>query len=494
MDSGTQLALMSKAKKVFGKEDTFLSFPVSPLSFSKQQLDFHSRQDANALRRSLQNLQAFSMLVNLIPSDEAWLPSESRFLWDAYEQVLEEGIFALSSRTAEEESAYQRAVAYLRVTVEGGVGEDSPPVRVYRQFKDAYLVAQQKYLAAKSTAECSSDPVDKRQWQDIDEPAMRAELDALNARWILEGNKNEVESAQSKVVSLGAKSPILTLNEWKSRFNQGIDTLTDASNNSTVYPSFFAPSNALDEGAWMPFKLSEDEIKVLLQQAPAELRDRYAAEDVVSSVKSLTFEFSSAVIVRPWFVSNVFNARFWRFQGATEVVSNGATPRSGTCPAYVTSIVFARNIAVTERQDTPGPPPVAKWPDGFSFKFAYPEKAGLRPLPLKLDRTHVPGTAGTGQLALPWIGREEFKAASPAKVGLAAHALIANAAPKSNLSTLQLKPFTRLPAEFVQPVPAPVLATPPQSPPGIPNDMIYILAFICKTVPKCPDPDPSLQW
>ena len=81
MDSCTQLALMSKAKKVFGKEDTFLSFPVSPLSFSKQQLDFHSQQDPTASRRSFQNLHAFSTLVNLIPGGEAWLPSQSRFLW-----------------------------------------------------------------------------------------------------------------------------------------------------------------------------------------------------------------------------------------------------------------------------------------------------------------------------------------------------------------------------------------------------------------------------
>ena len=87
MDSAVQLALMSKAKKVFGADDTFLSFPVSPLPYTKRQLDFFAQQDADALRQSLQNLQAFSTLVNLIPSDEAWLPTETRFLWDVYEEV-----------------------------------------------------------------------------------------------------------------------------------------------------------------------------------------------------------------------------------------------------------------------------------------------------------------------------------------------------------------------------------------------------------------------
>jgi hypothetical protein len=141
MNSAVQLALMSKAKKVFGAEDTFLSFPVSPLPYSKRQLDFFAQQDAN---QTLENVQAFSTLVNLIPSDEAWLPTEMRFLWDVYEQVLKEAEFASSTRTPEEETAYQQALAYLRVAGESGVWEDSAPVKAYRQHKDAYVVAQEK--------------------------------------------------------------------------------------------------------------------------------------------------------------------------------------------------------------------------------------------------------------------------------------------------------------------------------------------------------------
>jgi len=26
------------------------------------------------------------------------------------------------------------------------------------------------------------------------------------------------------------------------------------------------------------------------------------------------------------------------------------------------------------------------------------------------------------------------------------------------------------------------------------NETTYVLAFICKALPKCPDPDPTLQW
>jgi hypothetical protein len=27
-----------------------------------------------------------------------------------------------------------------------------------------------------------------------------------------------------------------------------------------------------------------------------------------------------------------------------------------------------------------------------------------------------------------------------------------------------------------------------------PDDDIYILAFICKRLPRCPDPDPNFRW
>ena len=125
-------------------------------------------------------------------------------------------------------------------------------------------------------------PTEQKRWRDVDEPKQRAELDALQAQWIIAGHKNEVETAQSKVMSLGARSPIQTWAEWSSRFNREIDTSTGAADNFTVFPSFFSPSNAVEEGAWKPFKLSEQEVKVLLNEAPAELRARFAADSAAS--------------------------------------------------------------------------------------------------------------------------------------------------------------------------------------------------------------------
>jgi hypothetical protein len=152
--------------------------------------------------------------------------------------------------------------------------------------------------------------------------------------------------------------------------------VTGAADNVTVFPSVFSPSNALEEGAWKPFKLSEQEVNALLNEAPAELRARFAADSAASSVASLTFEFSSATILRPWFASEAFRARFWRFSDASRIISDGSIPPKGDCPAYVTAVVFARKVAVEEKQAGSAGPILRPF-DGFRFEIAVRDQEKL---------------------------------------------------------------------------------------------------------------------
>lgn len=498
MDSRVQLALMSKAKKVFGADDTFLSFPVSPLPYTKRQLDFFAQQDADALRESLHNLQTFSTMVNLIPGDEAWLPTDTRFLWDVYGEVLKEGDFASSTRTPDEEAAYQVGLAYLRKASNGGAWEDSAAVKAYRQHKDAYLLAQQTYQAAKSTAECATDPAEQQRWRDVDEPLQRAGLDALQVKWIVEGLKNEVEAAQSTVVRLGARSPLQTWTEWNSRFNRDIDTLTGAADNFTTFPSFFSPSNALEEGAWNPFKLSEQEVDALLTEAPAELRARFAA-DGSASVASLTFEFSSATILRPWFAVEALRARFWRFADASRIISDGNTPPRGACPAYVTAVVFARKVIVEEKRAQPGGPAHTPF-EGFRFEMAVRGQEQLRrkqQLALGAQQLQYPGrviNVASPAIASPLtmnVRAEDVAMMRRDSVndGVARPGIAPELAMRP--SGLQAMTFIRMAGPSV-PITSATIPAPP--PPTIRDEPIYILAFICKVLPKCPNPDLTLQW
>lgn len=494
MDSALQLALMTKAKKVFGADDTFLSFPVSPLPYTKRDLDFFSARDADDVRQSQRNLQAFSTLVNLIPDDEAWSPTETLFLWDVYKQVLLEGDFATSARTPEEEATYQKALAFLRTARADGVWEDSAPLKAYRQHKDAYLVAEQKYVADKSTGEHAADETERRRWRDVTEPAQRANLTELSGKWITAGHKNEVEVAQAKVVSLGARSPILTWSEWKGRFNADIDTLTSAEDSSTVYPSFFSPSNAIDDHAWQSFKLGKEEVKVLINEASPELRARFAADSKKTSGKSLTFEFSSAAIQRPWFMSDAFRARFWRFPDKSRIVSDGGRPAKGPCPAYVTAVVFARRMK--EEKPKPsfweklGKEVLSSATTATAKGFQFDALSGQ-----EKPRTAAP-TPAQPAAALKGVPKHILADFAGTLTGGGKNAEVkpvtAPEASAKGLRNLQTLSFQRP----VEPSPQLSPAANPASAPSEPvqDDSIYILAFICKSLPKCPDPDPTLQW
>lgn len=511
MDSGIQLALISKAKKVFGTDGTFLSFPVFPLPFTRQQLDLFAQHDSDAATvvRSLHNLQAFSTLVNIIPEDEVWLPMETRFLWDVYEGMLNDADVASSSRTPAEEVEYQEAIAFLRQPGEDGRWVESAAVRAYRQHKDAFLSAEQAYQAAKSTAECATDTAEQQQWNAIDEPKLRAQLEDLNEKWIVEGYKYEVLDAQSKVVLLGARLPRQTWAEWQSRFNPDIDAIT-GTDNSSFFPSFFSPSNALDPGAWKPFKLTQQEIQVLLNEAPAELRDRLAVGSAATSVASITFEFSFATISRPWFASEAFPSRFWRFTDTSRIVSDGSTPPKGACGAYVTAVVFVRRVVVEKQTESAGSVP--KIFDGFDFEIVFKELYRHPRIPTIL----VPGQQYPGHITrIIFPKMEPIFVVPPFAVDTAVESggpmrrdslrdapdargdsITAAEVSMRSLYSYRAEDFNRL--LTVPTLDTLTLVTPPPPvhslEPSVQDEPIYILAFICKALPICPNPDLKLQW
>ncbi len=518
IDSVVQLALMSKAKKVFEKEGTFLSFPVTPLAYTKEDLDFFSQETGSELLQSKANLAAFSTLVNLIPDDEAWLPTDARFLWNELEYVLREGTLASSTRTPEEEVAFQEALVFLKVPGEGGLLQDSPKVRVYNQYKDAYIMAEQEFMEARSTGEAAEDESEKKQWREVDEPAFRAKLKNLDNQWILEGYKNEVNIARSQYQNLGAKSPTMTWDEWKGCFNQDLDSETNAQDNFTVFPSSFTPSNALEEGSWNPFSLSEAEIKSLVQEAPEDLRKRFLADGTVSSMKSVTLEFSSAAIKRSWFDSEIFRSRFWRLSDSTKVFSDGGSPPSGDCPAYVTAIVFARKVVVEEKQAQPTSPN-PKIPVDLRFNYAVKDQNSIKKInpavlqavqPQLMKRPLIQPQQMKAQSVQPLMMKMRPQAMASFKstaIRVPTQATRGNVLLKSAVMTtvvarpaysrsivnLQASAYIRLPTTPVrQPVPTP--PKPPLPPTTIPDKNIYILAFICKPLPKCPDPDMALRW
>lgn len=201
IDAIAQLALSQKAKQVFGGENTFLSFPITPLQYTKHDLSFV--QNFNVSR-----LKEFSLLVNLIPTGQAWQPTASQFLWDTYGDVLggHDTEVAQSTRTVQEEVQYQQAIQFLTVQGQNGWPEPSPAAKAYNQFRDQWFVLQERYNAAKLTGETTTDSTLRHHWMTVEEPQLRQQLQDLDTRWINEGFKQEVEQFQAVRSRLGGKS------------------------------------------------------------------------------------------------------------------------------------------------------------------------------------------------------------------------------------------------------------------------------------------------
>ncbi|WOD39755.1 hypothetical protein [Nodosilinea sp. E11] len=551
IDAIAQLALTQKAQNVFGGDNTFLSFPLTPLQYTQADLSFV--QNFNVSR-----LKEFSLLVNLIPAGQAWQPVEARYLWDVYKNVLggHDTELAQSTRTDQEDVQYQRAVQFLSVSGTDGWPEPSPAVKAYNQFRDQWFVLQEHYNSAKITGETTTDLTLKEHWLKVEEPQLRQQLRNLENRWLNEGFKQEVEQSQEIRSRLGAKNPYKTWGEWNSKIDPNINVLTDT-DGVEFYPSSFSPMNALESGSWQTFNLTRDEVNLMVKTAPAELRSRLAAELQTSDIESISLEFSSAAIVRTWLDSDLFKARFWRFIDRSRQLSNGNTPPAGQCPAYVSAVVFARNITVKRRVQAPAPiPPTTSNPSSPVKPVVIgPRRPKLNSLidptdfpkgkdvlnrpPVMMQVASSPVTSldlaypiltQTTQPNLASVNLTQTAATQPFRANLpqstTAQSLKVNSLTPAQIRPIQAIEPTTLPLKKpLQPVDrqpglsqavaskaflrlqqeAVMRPTLPQTPqvPQQPSQMttasteahqIYILAFICKPVPLSPNPDAALQW
>jgi hypothetical protein len=214
----------------------------------------------------------------------------------------------------------------------------------------------------------------------------------------------------------------------------------------------------------------------------------------------------------------MFDARFWKFADGSPDLSNGATPPLGAWPAYVSAVVFARNIRVTTTAATPQPltalPALALQPQAVQMLQAQ-----------RLATIAAPVTATPAVSA--FVARPAFAAATPvrpiATAPVAATAFRPIAAtpvanPMVRLNTAMtyraptpmpvgapVAPPSTMPRPPVQPIPiavpprpvgipSPPAPPPPAQPQPLPDNTISILAFICRPLRKVPNPDPALDW
>jgi hypothetical protein len=526
MTSAVALALMAKALAVFGGDGTFLSFPLTPISFTKKQLNFLT--DAGDPAAALADASEFAFIVNQIPSGHVWPTVETSPLWQEYTRILKQAQLANEQRTAAEESQYKAAMATLYVEGADGLHTDAPLVLVYKQYRDAYLNARQQFASRKIAADMSADPAVKAQWA-AEQPALQTTVSAALSAWQSQGQKSKVEDARRIESSLGAKSPSATWSQWSSIADPDVVAMTDLSSRR-FYPTAFAPASAIDSPLWQQFSLDAAEIATLAAKAPPELASRLGGgTGGTIPVESVKFEFTSVTITRPWFVSDVFEARFWKLNSTPNVVSDGKIPPRGTIPGYTVAMVFARNIEVKlgkalanapadETALALGPLHVNTLVESggrrISLSALTPQRGGVRPIFVQntAEQPHLqpqpqpqaPHGINLGSLIRPGLNVHIENAAQPQVQAQARAAPMMMRLSALNFGRVQPQPLIAVqpPAQpppveqLVQP-PAtdqPPAQTPPVPPPSPADEQIYVLGFICKPVPHSPNPDPALPW
>jgi hypothetical protein len=507
MDARTLLALMTKAKQVFETGDTFLSFPaLSPPVYSPEELAFAA--EGLASTDHLAELVEFARLTNVMPTGVIAPTSSEEYLWEVYDEVLRTARVAAGTLGPAEQSAYDAAMALLYVPTEGGLRQESEALRRYRELRDLHIQATEEYRNRQLTAE-TSDPADAEAWA-AEEPALRQAVADVEARWAGEGRRAEVEAALQVEEATAARAPSRFWDQWKTSFMGAVDTLT-GTDLSSVAPTGFSPADVTDD-EWPSFTLTRPEIERLAAEAPAELTavlGGTAAQDV----EKVTFEYRSVALDRAWLRPALFRSRFWRLGEAGGELSDGGDPPSGRCPSYVAALVLARKVVV-ERRDGSGrrrsaepPDRLVRMPDQFRRRL---DPRLLRPVPdRRLERVVlVRGRAGSEAVAAaasPTITRERVRDHRTTVPGRRPQVIdhrrpvVDRPVPRPAPPVVDRpRPPVRdhrrprpLPLPPPRPRPEPDPAPPPPEPP---SDDVTVLAYICKRLPRCPDPDPALRW
>jgi hypothetical protein len=391
----------------------------------------------------------------------------------------------------------------------------------YKQYRDVWFGAVQDYKTQQSTAATAADVATQTQWRNVDEPRLRAAVQHAEADWATKGGRAAVEQAQQVQQAYAAASPELTWKAWASGFNPDLDLMTDP--NQMAYAlTAFAPSDVFDQ-EWPTFSLTAPEIAMLATMAPPELLDIFGSGIAASKVESLSFEYRSVGLVRPWFRPAVFDARFWQLPEGAIPLSDGAAPPQGTWPAYATALVFARKISVTMREGgTTAPPQLMRaLPALTAAQVSFRPQIVARPQVAAAMQPHLATSAQPQVMmaeraamlapAISIIGSQIFKGNAPAHqapavamrqavpAGHAANPALAGHA--GNPAMIRRRfgnaTFTALPQRppgAPTPPTAPSAPTPVPPPVASPSTDISILAFICRPLPKTPNPDPALSW
>jgi hypothetical protein len=521
--AAASLALAVKLKKIFEKQDKFLTFPTG-LGYSYDYLDFMGDPFKSTLSAQEQlNFKAdFARQMNLIPEDKpAFVPDASRFLWDEIETILNGSIFAKSALTEQEERQLAEAMDFLtddQTSDDGSIiPVNSPQVTEYYKYKTLSEEAERTYLDEKLSIEFDTGPDAqqlKEKWDAYQEKQLKDAWDKSLQDWIDLGFKRQVEQAQ-------ALKNNLELRKYLDRYRQhyleelSISEIPDLNGRGIgFFTSFFSPADAFDKDLpWTRVTLTKSEIAGLINEASPELKSYFGTDSANLDIESMTLEYNNVIVMRPWFKAEFFHSHYWKLPD-DRVVSDGTVPNSGTLPAYITSMVVARNVEIRRRKAAAKTPLILPMISKIPIqKLKLSAKPIVAPTPIRRPST-VTATVRAPQArdsharvvaAVRTVSRSSFPrirvSAQPAAARVRDHRsetgntnrIYANVKfAGTTIRTLRSRQVVSVPIQRAD------VRLPPRNSQMVTEkvsfDGVSVLALICKRLPKSPNPDGALKW
>jgi hypothetical protein len=322
----------------------------------------------------LRQAAEFAKLVNFVPevsSDKlvAYHRNESS-MSSIFERVLAQSQVAQADLSAEEvekikkfrgllfEQRKKKNIVTDEITEET---EDSAVVKVYEASRVDYEQALTEFNNVRLTG---------GNHFALNGPMLRRRVDSVRQRWSANGFKNEVEQMRAFIEQVTQRDLSLWKSDVQARFEScrlAHPTLGEFFS-TTLIPGDFWKRDA----GWTDIKVTHDK---LLNQTRASTSSTGAAgavslglvtvggtgkttttsdsEQLNLSNFQMRYKVAQIPISRPWFDTFFLQSRAWRLNAnAVELheLSDGAMPPQGDLPAYVTSVVFAKDIAITSTQ------------------------------------------------------------------------------------------------------------------------------------------------
>ncbi|MCU0384558.1 MAG: hypothetical protein MUE38_00930 [Flavihumibacter sp.] len=486
MNASIAIALLTKLKLIFetdasgeAQDQKFLAFQNGEFTVGKELFYFIdpskygiSLTDANVKRNE------FSGLFNFIAEPAEMITVLPDMLNDIYSSVLKKAIPANSHRTPEQEDQYRKAIEYLNKE-ETEAGTLITPLARYEQYQQLYKTCISEYKTRQlqaAMAEGIGAEAVKAQWN-TDEPSLKNAISKALLLWETKGKKQEVENWLGIFNQLAGAAPISLLADLRSDYElfariSGADGLAAE---FSYLPTLFNPSNFFEEQvAWPQLSLDKMEVAALYEKAPEALKRLFEKGDNEPEIRKISFEYAVVSLVREWFpYKEFFQQRFWKLPEGETVISDGNG--KGRIPAFPEKLIFVRNLVINF--ETPVQPAAIKNLSSELFFRLEPQvklqlkakSAGLVEKRLKLRSV----TTADPVIAKP-IGKRRFSSAL--------------------FKTTDFRKFTEI---TVNPPTPPDLPTPPVNPAGsteIKSPAMELLAFVCRKMPLCPNPDPNLDW